>query len=81
MATSIPITNVNHATVTLQFTDQMVQACMAMDRSAGLADKPSPSPFEVLAGLFWVHDESFKENGLSDAARARGEVVVKMDIY
>ncbi|KAL5783180.1 hypothetical protein ACOSP7_008209 [Xanthoceras sorbifolium] len=45
------ITNAKHATITLAFTDPMVRACMAMARTPGA---PDPSPFEALAGLFWV---------------------------
>lgn len=41
-------------TVTLSFTDHMVRACMAMAQSKNGIEQSSPSPFEALAGLFWV---------------------------
>ncbi|KAI9191297.1 hypothetical protein LWI28_006519 [Acer negundo] len=48
--------NGKNATITLSFTDPMVRACMAMARTPGAPPHTShdPSPFEALAGLFWV---------------------------
>lgn len=47
-------TGTKYATIALAFTDPMVQACMAIARTTNASDKPSPSPFEALSGLFWV---------------------------
>ncbi|KAG5562696.1 hypothetical protein RHGRI_005427 [Rhododendron griersonianum] len=43
-----------HATVTFGFTDEMVQSCIALAKTVGATDDSSPTPFEALAGLFWV---------------------------
>ncbi|GLT60914.1 hypothetical protein SLA2020_336540 [Shorea laevis] len=110
---STPFIHAKHTTVALAFPHHMVKACM------GLAQTTS-TPFEALAGLFWVcvskvkgltnglvnmsicmdtrkalgldrgffgtcmvynkvHSEGLKENDLSQAAGAIGEVVAKMD--
>lgn len=45
------ITKPKYTTITLGFSDEMVRACIAM---AQTPNGPSPSPFEALAGLFWV---------------------------
>lgn len=50
---SILASDVKYATITLAFSDQMVQACMAMAGTPSALDDISPSPFETLAGLFW----------------------------
>ncbi|XP_041020612.1 protein ECERIFERUM 26 [Juglans microcarpa x Juglans regia] len=118
---SNPSTDAKHTTITLAFSDHMVQACMDMTLSSSATpNKPSPSPFEALAGLFWVciskvkslrngllnmsicldarkvlglhkaffgncmiynkvHLDGLEEHKLSQAARAIGEVVAKMD--
>ncbi|KAF5748215.1 protein ECERIFERUM 26 [Tripterygium wilfordii] len=115
---SNPATDKKYATIALSFTDTMVQACIDMAQAQGA----SPSPFEALAGLFWVslsnlkraghglidmsigldmrkvlgldkgffgncmvynkvhaNPVPFKDNKLSGAAKAIGEVVAKMD--
>lgn len=52
MERSIPGTSIaKHATVTLAFSDPMVRACMTMALTPGA---PNPSPFQAIAGLFWV---------------------------
>lgn len=55
-----------HTTITLSFTDHMVRTCMAMVHTKGEAETPSTSPFEALAGLFWVCVSKVKgvRNGL-----------------
>ncbi|CAK7353528.1 unnamed protein product [Dovyalis caffra] len=45
------VTDTKHATIALAFSDPMVRACMATCRTT---DQSNPSPFEALAGLFWV---------------------------
>ncbi|XP_059639074.1 protein ECERIFERUM 26-like [Cornus florida] len=49
-----PTINVPRSTVTLTFTSEMVQACMAMARNPRAPDGSTPSPFEALAALFWI---------------------------
>lgn len=49
------ITNNKYATITLSFSDPMVQDCIAMARTAGAPSGKSCSiAFEALAALFWV---------------------------
>ncbi|KAK6927463.1 hypothetical protein RJ641_006054 [Dillenia turbinata] len=60
---------VQHSTITLEFSDRMVRVCIAMAQSISSApNEPSPSPFEALAGLFWVCVSRVKgkKNGLID---------------
>ncbi|PON57940.1 Transferase [Parasponia andersonii] len=119
---SIPVVDTKYTTVSLAFADRMVRACLD---EAQIIDKTKkmglgPSPFEALAGLFWVciskakgmtngllnmsvcldmrnvlnldkrffgncmvynqvHSGNLQGNDLSEAAKAIGEVVAKMD--
>ncbi|XP_057960200.1 protein ECERIFERUM 26-like isoform X2 [Malania oleifera] len=50
----VPVPASKCTTVTLAFAENMVQACMAMARAGNANDGSIPSPFEALAGLFWV---------------------------
>lgn len=115
---STAFTQPKHTTVALAFSHHMVKACMGL---AQTTSEPGPSPFEALAGLFWVcvskvkglrnglvnmsictdarkalgldrgffgscmvynkvDSEGLKEQELSQAAIAVGEVVAKMDV-
>ncbi|XP_057466777.1 protein ECERIFERUM 26-like [Actinidia eriantha] len=47
-------TTSHHSTMTLAFTSEMVQSCMAMAKTLDPMDGFDPTPFEALAGLFWV---------------------------
>lgn len=120
MSKPIIFSHVKHVTVTFAFTDNMVRACMVAGRTTCTPDDSTPSPFEALAGLFWVsvskvkgvrkglidmsicldvrkvlnfdkgyfgncmvynkvEGEDLEKNKLSDATKAIGEVVRKMD--
>ncbi|KAK6927466.1 hypothetical protein RJ641_006057 [Dillenia turbinata] len=66
---STTTTPVQHCTITLEFSDRMVRACIAVAQSISSApNEPSPSPFESLAGLFWsrISRVKGKKNGLID---------------
>ncbi|KAF7151392.1 hypothetical protein RHSIM_Rhsim02G0191700 [Rhododendron simsii] len=52
-----------HATVTFGFTDEMVQSCIAMAKTIGAPGDSSMTPFEALAGLFWVCVSKIKGEG------------------
>uniref|UniRef100_A0A6N2K0Z9 Uncharacterized protein n=1 Tax=Salix viminalis TaxID=40686 RepID=A0A6N2K0Z9_SALVM len=54
--TNLVSTDTKHATIALAFSDPMVRAMAASDQS-------SPSPFEALAGLFWVCISKLKGAG------------------
>ncbi|KAJ9183982.1 hypothetical protein P3X46_007773 [Hevea brasiliensis] len=62
------VTSTGFATIALVFPDPMVRACIAMARTTSAPDHPSPSPFQVLSGLFWVCVSKVKGkgNGLID---------------
>ncbi|KAK6927468.1 LOW QUALITY PROTEIN: hypothetical protein RJ641_006059 [Dillenia turbinata] len=65
---------VQHSTITLEFLES---------HGSGLLCKgpiQSPSPFEALAGLFWVNGEGLSEVKLSKAAMAIRNVLEKIDI-
>ncbi|KAB1204565.1 V-type proton ATPase subunit c'' [Morella rubra] len=51
---SAPFTDAKHTTITLAFSDHTVQACMRMAQLPPGPNNPDLSPFEALAGLFWV---------------------------
>ncbi|KAJ6674050.1 TRICHOTHECENE 3-O-ACETYLTRANSFERASE [Salix viminalis] len=82
--TNLVSTDTKHATIALAFSDPMVRAMAASDQS-------SPSPFEALAGLFWVCISKLKGAGdeltrknlkgqrLPDVAKVIGEVMSEMD--
>lgn len=117
---SISIVDTKYTTVSLSFADHMVRACLDQAQIIDEANNMGPSPFEALAGLFWVciskvkgitngllnmsvcldmrnvlnldkrffgncmvynqvHQGNFKENNLSEAAKAIKDVVAKMD--
>ncbi|KAK7852404.1 spermidine hydroxycinnamoyl transferase [Quercus suber] len=67
---SIPLLDANHThtTITLSFSDHMVQACMDMVQPTSAPNKPNrpSSPFEALAGLLWICISKVKglRNGL-----------------
>ncbi|PQP92781.1 protein ECERIFERUM 26-like [Prunus yedoensis var. nudiflora] len=65
---SIDLVDKKHTTVSFGFSDDMVRVCMEMAQPNGANDKSSPSPFEALAGLFWVCISKVKgvKNGLID---------------
>lgn len=56
-----------YTTISLGFSHHMVQACISMAQPNG-ASSPTPTPFEALAGLFWVSLSKVKglRNGLVD---------------
>ncbi|XP_061356257.1 protein ECERIFERUM 26 [Gastrolobium bilobum] len=62
----ISIKEAKYATISLGFSDTMVQDCMSM--AAQPTGSFSPTPFEALAGLFWVTLSKVKglRNGLVD---------------
>ncbi|KAI9073979.1 hypothetical protein K1719_044043 [Acacia pycnantha] len=69
-STSKPIisaTEAKYTTISFGFSNEMVRTCMSMVQSPG---GPTPSPFEALAGLFWVCLSMIrgmnKNNGLVD---------------
>ncbi|XP_062109772.1 protein ECERIFERUM 26-like [Humulus lupulus] len=117
---TIPIVNTKYTTLSLAFADHNVRACINAAQMIDKAHQIGPSPFEALAGLFWVciskakgiadrllnmsvcldmrrvlnvdkrffgncmvynevNPKGVLENDLSEAAKAIGEVVVKMD--
>ncbi|XP_054788226.1 hydroxycinnamoyltransferase [Prosopis cineraria] len=47
----ISVTEAKYTTISFGFSDEMVRTCMSMVRAPG---GPILSPFEALAGLFWV---------------------------
>lgn len=47
----IPVKEAKYTTISLGFSDQMVQACMSMAQPTSVS---SSTPFEALAVLFWV---------------------------
>ncbi|KAI8568959.1 hypothetical protein RHMOL_Rhmol02G0241400 [Rhododendron molle] len=59
----IPHMAKQHATVTFGFTDEMVQSCIAMAKTVGAPNDSSLTPFEALAGLFWVCVSKIKGEG------------------
>ncbi|KAJ7966135.1 putative Transferase [Quillaja saponaria] len=64
---SIPVMDSRYTTITLTFSDQMVRACMEMTKAQTvMSNMPLPTPFEALAGLFWVSLSKIKgiRNGL-----------------
>nr|POF16920.1 protein eceriferum 26-like [Quercus suber] len=81
---SIPLLDANHThtTITLSFSDHMVQACMDMVQPTSAPNKPNrpSSPFEALAGLLWICISKVKEeHNLSQATKVIGEALEKMD--
>ncbi|KAE9615639.1 hypothetical protein Lal_00017118 [Lupinus albus] len=64
---SIPFKKDMYNTVSLCFSDQMVQACISMAQTTSLSSS-IVTPFEALAGLFWVSLSKIKglRNGLVD---------------
>jgi len=56
-----------YTTISMGFSDQMVRACMSMAQPNDSLS-PTPTPFEALAGLFWVTLSKIKgmKNGLVD---------------
>ncbi|CAL0308266.1 unnamed protein product [Lupinus luteus] len=56
-----------YTTVSLCFSDQMVQTCISMAQTTSLSSS-IVTPFEALAGLFWVSLSNIKglRNGLAD---------------
>ena len=65
---SIHIVDTEHTTVTLVFSNDMIRACIAMAQPIDATDKSNLTPFEALAGLFWVCISKVKgvKNGLVD---------------
>ncbi|KAB5513949.1 hypothetical protein DKX38_027855 [Salix brachista] len=61
--TNLVSTDTKHATIALAFSDPMVRACMANGQAMAASDQSSPSPFEALAGLFWVCISKLKGAG------------------
>ncbi|OIW17566.1 hypothetical protein TanjilG_08844 [Lupinus angustifolius] len=63
----VPIKKDIYTTVSLCFSDQMVQACISMAQNTYLSSS-IVTPFEALAGLFWVSLSKIKglRNGLVD---------------
>lgn len=61
-----PVIKVKQATISLAFNDEMVRSCIAMGRTPGSLDQSNPTPFEALAGLFWIGISKIKgmKNGL-----------------
>jgi hypothetical protein len=57
------VSDTKHATIALAFSDPMVRACMANGQAMNAFDQSSPSPFEALAGLFWVCISKLKGAG------------------
>ncbi|KAI6680130.1 hypothetical protein NL676_034011 [Syzygium grande] len=52
--TSNPNPSAKFTTLSLAFTEPVVQSCVAMAWPMDVPDGPGPSPFEALAGLFWA---------------------------
>ncbi|XAR69348.1 Rosmarinate synthase [Bertholletia excelsa] len=67
MMKSFPTTTTASTTITLAFSDEMVQSCIAMAQTLDVPGGLVLSPFEVLAGLFWVCVSNAKgiTNGLT----------------
>ncbi|XP_028802356.1 shikimate O-hydroxycinnamoyltransferase [Neltuma alba] len=62
----IAVTEPKYTTISFGFSDEMVRTCMGMAQAPG---GPIPSPFEALAGLFWVCLSKIKgmtNNGFAD---------------
>ncbi|XP_027182243.1 protein ECERIFERUM 26-like [Coffea eugenioides] len=62
----VPVVQAKQTTIKLAFGDEMVRSCIAMSHAPGSPDEPSPTPFQALAGLFWVGISKIKglRNGL-----------------
>lgn len=63
----ISIKEAKYTTISMGFSNQMVQACISMAQPNDSLS-PTPTPFEALAGLFWVTSSKIKgmKNGLVD---------------
>lgn len=64
----ISIKEARYTTISMGFSDHMVQACMSMAQPSGPSSPKPTTPFEALAGLFWVALSKIKgiKNGLVD---------------
>ncbi|KAM6547822.1 hypothetical protein CsatB_019498 [Cannabis sativa] len=51
---SIAIIDTKYTTVSFSFSDQNVRACIKSAQMINNSSQTSPSPFEAIAGLFWV---------------------------